>query len=269
MKRIIILSLMTLMMAIVPQWIQARNYALCVGLDAYPAKVGRYRVKPLRVSGNDARVMKKMFAANGFSTSLLTDSAATCEAVLRAMKYRFCTAREDDVVIFYFSGHGTEEGLLCYDNVLSTASIVEEFKRCKARTKMLIADACYSGRMRNDTVWQNTFPKNEDVILFLSSRTSEVSLETMYSNSLFTMYLERGLRGGADVNKDKKITARELYDFVHESVTDDHFVNGSQHPVMWGGFDGNSTIVNWERKAKKNKNKDKKQNIIDDDTSND
>ncbi len=269
MKRLIILSVLLLALAALPQWVQARSYALCVGLDAYPERVGRYRVKPLRVSANDARVMKKMFSANGFSTSLLTDSSATCEAVLRAMKYRFCTAKENDVVIFYFSGHGTEEGLLCYDNVLSTSLIVEEFKRCKAKTKMLIADACYSGRMRNDTVWQNTFSKKEDVILFLSSRTKEVSLETMYSNSLFTMYLERGLRGGADVNKDMKITARELYDFVHESVIHDDFFSDSQHPVIWGGFDGNSAIVNWEKKVKKNKNKNKKQKNKDDDTSND
>lgn len=266
MRRFIFISIL-LLTALLPQWAQARNYALCVGLDAYPAKVGRYSVKPLRVSANDARVMKKMFSANGFSTSLLTDSTATCEAVLRAMKYRFCTAKENDVVIFYFSGHGTEEGLLCYDNVLSTALIVEEFKRCKAKTKMLIADACYSGRMRSDTVWQNTFSKNEDVILFLSSRTKEVSLETIYSNSLFTMYLERGLRGGADVNKDKTITARELYDFVHESVSQDEFFKDSQHPVMWGGFDGNSAIMNWDKKTKKNKKQEK--NKEDDDTSND
>lgn len=265
MKRLFILSVLLLTLVTLPQWIQARSYALCVGLDDYPEKVGRYRVKPLRVSANDARVMKKMFSANGFSTSLLTDSSATCEAVLRAMKYRFCTAKENDVVIFYFSGHGTEEGLLCYDNVLSTALIVEEFKRCKAKTKMLIADACYSGRMRSDSVWQNAFSKKEDVILFLSSRTKEVSLETIYSNSLFTMYLERGLRGGADVNKDKKITARELYDFVHESVSKDEFFTDSQHPVMWGGFDGNSAIVNWEKKSKKNK----KQKNKEDDTSND
>ncbi len=266
MRRLTFLSLLLIALLSLPQWVQARSYALCVGLDTYPAKVGRYSVRPLRVSANDARVMMKMFSANGFSTSLLTDSTATCEAVLRAIKYRFYIAKEDDVVIFFFSGHGTEEGLLCYDGVLSNGDIVEEFKRCKAKTKMLIADACYSGKMRCDSVWQNAFSKKDNVILFLSSRTNEVSRETMYSNSLFTMYLERALRGGADMNKDKKITARELYDFVHESVNQDDFFKGLQHPVMWGGFDGNSTIVNWDKKKTK---KTKEQKINNDGTSND
>ena len=265
MRRLALISILLFALAALPLWVQARSYALCVGLDSYPAKVGRYGVRPLRVSANDARVMMNMFSANGFSTSLLTDSSATCEAVLRAIKYRFYTAKENDVVIFYFSGHGTEEGLLCYDGVLGNGDIVQEFKRCKAKTNMLIADACYSGKMRCDSVWQNAFSKSDNVILFLSSRTNEVSRETMYSNSLFTMYLERGLRGGADVNKDMRITARELYDFVHESVNQDDFFKGMQHPVMWGGFDANSIIVNWEKKKTK---KTKRQKTIDDDTSN-
>ena len=80
-------------------------------------------------------------------------------------------------------------------------------------------------------------------MLFLSSRTNETSLETPYKNSLFTIFLERGLRGGADTNKDRRISARELYDFVHKGVIE---VSGNkQHPVMWGKFDNNMTVINW------------------------
>lgn len=256
MRRLIHNLLLLLAIAMMCQGAVARNYILCVGLDTYPKKVGRYRVKSLNVSANDARVVNKVFAANGFSTSLLTDSAATIDAVLRTMKYRFFTAKSDDMVVFYFSGHGTEDGLLCYDQVLKNEAIVNVLKQCNAKTKMVIVDACYSGIMRTDSVWHKAFG-DENVILFLSSRNQEESFETGYSNSLFTMYLERGLRGGADTNKDSCITPKELFEFVHNGVSTDGMFTSRQHPVMWGRFDGDSPIMIW--KNKKNKSNETKQ----------
>ena len=80
-------------------------------------------------------------------------------------------------------------------------------------------------------------------MLFLSSRTNETSQETQYKNSLFTIFLERGLRGGADKNKDRRINAREIFEFVHTGVS--KASGGKQHPVMWGKFDNNMTIIKW------------------------
>ena len=80
-------------------------------------------------------------------------------------------------------------------------------------------------------------------MFFLSSRTNETSQETQYQNSLFTIFLERGLRGGADNNKDRIITAREIYDFVHQGVV--KASDNKQHPVMWGKFDNNMTVIKW------------------------
>lgn len=261
MRRFTIFMILFLMFAAIPRQMSARSYALCVGLNDYPYEVANYRPSKLRVSVNDAKVMKQVFAATGFSTSLLTDSAATCKAVLRAMKYRFCTAKSNDVIIFYFSGHGTEKGLLCYDGLLTNSAIAEEMGKCKAKTKMIVADACFSGIMRNDTVWRQAFSNAEDVVLFLSSRANEVSRETWYSNSLFTMYLERGLRGGADANRDQIITLRELYDFVHNGVINDDRFGSTHHPVMWGCFDGNSPVVNWQDKNDKKHNTKSKINV--------
>jgi hypothetical protein len=107
---------------------------------------------------------------------------------------------------------------------------------------MIIADACYAGKMRI-TSRQNTNYNSQSVMLFLSSRTNETSRETKFKNSLFTIFLERGLRGGADKNRDRQITARELYDFVHSGVVEAS--GNKQHPVMWGKFDNNMTIIKW------------------------
>ena len=71
----------------------------------------------------------------------------------------------------------------------------------------------------------------------------ETPRQTGFKNSLFTVFLERGLRGGADTNKDRVITAKEIYNFVHQGVVE---ASGNrQHPVMWGKFDGNMVVMKW------------------------
>ena len=244
MRRSIIISLMLLLaVTVMPHVADARNYVLCVGISKYPKGVNS-----LRVSANDARTIANVYEKNGNSTvSIILDSDATREAVLSKMKSAFAGARADDAVIFFFSGHGTKKGLACYDGVLYFERILEIMKTCPARTKVVIADACYAGKMRGSKAWQRAV-KNEDVMFFLSSRSNEPSQETRYSNSMFTIYLERGLRGGADVNRDRTITAREIYDFCHDGVIKS--THGAQHPVMWGKFNGNMPLITWNNNTK-------------------
>ena len=116
--------------------------------------------------------------------------------------------------------------------------------RSPAKKKIVMADACYSGKMRSTARHgSDEEMKDKNIMFFLSSRTNERSMESRYANSFFTIYLERGLRGGADTNRDRAITAGELYDFVHNGVVKDS--KDRQHPVMWGNFDKNMTIIRW------------------------
>lgn len=81
-------------------------------------------------------------------------------------------------------------------------------------------------------------------MLFLSSRNNEDSIERpSMTNGLFTTFLEKGLRGAADANKDRTITAKEIFDFVHSGVVADS--REKQHPVMWGNFDNNMPVLIW------------------------
>ena len=242
MNRVIVILLLALAFML-PQTAFSRNYVMCVGLSKYPKGV-----RSLRVSDNDARVIQNVFNKSGDSyVSLLTNTDATCEAVLRAMEKAYASATADDAVIFYFSGHGSKKGLACYDGVISYDKIIEVMKRCAAHNKVIIADACFSGKMRGKKSWEKALA-DEEVIFFLSSRGEEPSRETKYSNSLFTIYLERGLRGGADVNRDRTITAREIYDFCHTGVIKDS--HNKQHPVMWGKFSGDMPIIVWKTNTK-------------------
>lgn len=81
-------------------------------------------------------------------------------------------------------------------------------------------------------------------MFFFSSRDNEYSQERRgWKNSLFTVYLERGLRGGADTDRNRTITARELFDFVSKGVK--AASEGKQHPVMWGKFDDDMPVIEW------------------------
>lgn len=218
--------------------LQAKVYVVSVGIADYPGNEN-----DLRISDNDAKAIAKVFNATRDATVLtLVNNEATQSALLSSMHTLFEDAQSDDAVVLYFSGHGTPGALVCHDGLLSYQHIFKMLKGCKASRKVIIADACYAGKMR--TASQQTSSYNsQNVMLFLSSRTNETSQETQYKNSLFTIFLERGLRGGADKNRDRQITAREIFDFVHDGVTEAS--GNKQHPVMWGKFDNNMTIIKW------------------------
>lgn len=218
--------------------LSAKTYLVAVGVSDYPGTN-----MDLRVSANDAKTLSRIFVKNGHSVArCIRDSAATEAHVFDVMREYFAKADEDDVIILFFSGHGFPGGLFLYDTHCFYEDIFEVMKQSKARNKVIFADACYSGKMRVEAKRDSTVSDN-NVMFFLSSRSAEKSSETIYSNSLFTLYLERGLRGGADANRDRTITARELYDFVHQKVSENSM--GLQHPVMWGKFDGGMPIIKW------------------------
>lgn len=218
--------------------IQAKVYVVSVGIADYPGKEN-----DLRISDNDAKTIAKVFlATKDASVKVLTNEDATQSALLSTMHTLFEDAQSDDAVVLYFSGHGTPGALVCHDGLLTYQHIFKMLKGCKASRKVIIADACYAGKMRT-TSQQTSSYNSQNVMLFLSSRTNETSQETQYKNSLFTIFLERGLRGGADKNRDRQITAREIFDFVHDGVTEAS--GNKQHPVMWGKFNNNMTIIKW------------------------
>lgn len=218
--------------------IQSKVYVVSIGIADYPGKEN-----DLRISDNDAKTIAKVFlATKDASVKVLTNEDATQSALLSTMHTLFEDAQSDDAVVLYFSGHGTPGALVCHDGLLTYQHIFKMLKGCKASRKVIIADACYAGKMRT-TSQQTSSYNSQNVMLFLSSRTNETSQETQYKNSLFTIFLERGLRGGADKNRDRQITAREIFDFVHYGVTEAS--GNKQHPVMWGKFDNNMTIIKW------------------------
>lgn len=187
----------------------ARTYIVSVGIADYPGSRN-----DLRVSANDAKTISGIFTKNGNATvDCFVNSDVTIKKVCSAMRNTFAKASPSDAIILYFSGHGVPGGLVCYDGVLYYSSVLSIMRQSKAQQKMIFVDACFAGKMRN-TNKRNTNYSKENVMFFLSSRSTEKSLETPrqtgFKNSLFTVFLERGLRGGADTNKDRVIRLRKF-----------------------------------------------------------
>ena len=221
--------------------VSAHNYVVCVGIADYPGTKN-----DLRLSADDALTMQQLYQKNSqASVRLFQNEQATVAAVTAAFSQLCGEATEDDAVIFFFSGHGVPGAFVCHDSLLKYDDIVNALARSAAKKKIILADACFAGKARRSRhhATAETYAQTS-VLFFLSSRTNETSIENRtMKNSLFTAYLERGLRGGADTDRDRTITARELFQFVSEGVQQKS--NQKQHPVMWGRFDNDMPLMTW------------------------
>lgn len=224
----------------------ARVYLVSVGVGDYskfPSKANN-----LRLPTKDAETIVDLYSKNAsVDYSLLLDEKATKDRIVRAIKKVFNKASENDLVIFYFSGHGYPGGLCAYDGTIGYNEVRKAMAESKSKNKMMFIDSCRSGGMRVDESAAQgavTAAKNANVMLFLSSRNNEDSLERRdMQNGLFTTYLQKGLKGNADTNRNRVITAKELFDYVYSGVV--QISKGKQHPVMWGNFNDNMIVMKW------------------------
>ena len=225
------------------------TYVVAVGLGDYKNP----NIAPsLPCSVGDAKSISHFFHDyNGSKVFMLLNENATRDHILRVLKSQFAKSTVNDEIIFAFSGHGVQGGLTSYEikdasGVISYNEIQNIMKAAKARRKVIFAMACYSGglTLKNNN-GGNAYKRNTEktsVMLYTSSRSSEVSWEqsNMYNSFFFKRILE-AFRGAADKNGDKKITARELFNYVNPKVISD--TDGLQHPQMWGKFDDSMVVV--------------------------
>ena len=150
-----------------------RCHAVLVGINRYPNLSSDYQ---LRYAVRDAEALRDVLVGEyGFvpaDTRLLTDADATKANILAALADLADTARvaPDDAVLFFFAGHGVDIGdenkegfiLPCDADVdladadnpaqyirtcISMGDLLKSLRlpRCRARHRLLLLDACYSG----------------------------------------------------------------------------------------------------------------------------
>lgn len=187
---------------------------------------------------------------------LLVDEQATRKSILTAVQKSFAKADANDVVIFYFSGHGLDGSIIPidfngYQNKILYQEIADIIKKSKAKQKIIITDACYSGSMMASrspydsqlTGFYNALADaGEGTVIITSSKQQEYSMEDMGLRSgVFSYYLIKGLKGSADYNKNGIVTITELFNFVSTNVR--NYTAGAQSPQISGDYDKNMPIA--------------------------
>jgi len=231
-----------------------RIWAVIVGVSQYQ------HIKSLRFTDDDAYQLYAFLkspqggALPDGQIRVLIDDKATKDNILDAMDEVLLQADDNDVMLFYFSGHGLEDSFLSsdYDGEhlrLFYSEVEEILKMGKARHKIVLADACHAGAFSPDLAAKspnvnrslNEFYKafessDGGVALLLSSRGEEFSLEDNGLRSgVFSHFLIKGLKGEADRDGDGIVTIQELHDYVQPRVWD--YTTGRQSPVLKGDFD--------------------------------
>ena len=215
-------------------------FLVSVGIADYPGTAN-----DLMLPTADAKAIVDLYKTNGkASTRLILNAKATRSNIIKTANELFKNAKQDDIVVLFFSGHGIPGGFCAHDDFLLYDDIRAIFTNCKSKHKMIFADACFSGKMREPSDGRKRISSDSDVMLFLSSRQNETSIgRPGMKNGYFTACLVKCLKGAADNNRDRKITAKELFDSVSKGVI--RLSNNEQHPVMWGNFSNNMIVMQW------------------------
>lgn len=187
---------------------------------------------------------------------ILVDEDATHYDITQTMREIFGQAGKDDLVFLYFSGHGLPGSFLPIDydgqnNQLYHNEINAILAQSKAKYKLCIADACHSGSLlamkgRDPQIltqfYENLARSQAGTALIMSSKSDETSLESSgLRQGVFSHFLIRGLKGEADLNQDKKVSVRELFDFVYAHVRT--YTGNRQSPVIQGNYDPSMPVA--------------------------
>ncbi|WP_414544409.1 caspase, EACC1-associated type [Nostoc sp. CCY0012] len=210
--------------------------ALLIGVSEYGEGI-----PPLSSALNDVEAMQRVLQdpnLGGFEQveRLLNPNATEMRKAIHKL---FKDASKEDLVLFFFSGHGitNDEGHLylttrntAKDDFEATAVdanfIHGQSNNCYARRQVLILDACYSGAIaqgwRTKSVGVDI--KNqlgaEGRVVLTSSSATQTSFEQEGSTlSLYTQYLVEGIEtGAADKDGDGNIYAHELHAYAKAKV---------------------------------------------------
>ena len=187
---------------------------------------------------------------------LLIDEDATRGNITYAMRSIFMRADENDVVLFYFSGHGIEGSFLPIDydgenNKILHTEVRDMLLASRAKHKIVLADACHSGgllamktpiNLQVEKLYKAFEESNGGTALLMSSKGEEYSLEDGGLRSgVFSHFVVRGLKGEADQNANNIVSIQELFNYVYGRVR--KYTANVQTPTISGNYDPNMPVA--------------------------
>lgn len=244
------------------------KWALVVGIGKY----ANGKVPKLKYAAKDARDFRN-FLVNEANFApdhvrLLVDEDATQRRVISELGNKFLArvTKPDDVVVLFFSSHGSPAQLdikgknflvahdsdpddlyatgINMDNILEMAR-----DRIDSQRVLLVLDACHSGvigsgekgMLRPANFDAEQFAQGSGKLIICSSNPEESSWESKrYENGIFTRKLLEGLRMNG-----KRTTLGEAFPFIQKAVAaeaqEDYAAR--QSPVVRSKWSGNELVL--------------------------
>jgi len=184
---------------------------------------------------------------------VLLDNAASLISVREGLLWLMKNAGEEDLVIFYFSGHGyqgmdlkpnderdgLDEYFVVHDTNRSTIEATalrdDEFGQfldgIRSKHVLVFFDSCYSGGLprgqrglprggspKGPLDFFNDFDPEGKLVLAASAENQLSWEDPKLGHGVFTYFLIEGLKGEADLDGDYKVTVKELSAYLKEKV---------------------------------------------------
>ena len=231
-----------------------RKVAVVIGISRYD------RLSNLEGATRDAKAMADLLRTLGFDeVHELYDAEATRSRILALVGQKLRTeTRENDLAFIFFAGHGATETLASgekrgyliptegsttdpYVTGISMDTVRELSNRLEAKHVYYAIDACYSGGLMDTKGASATrgAGRKSSVQVLTAGLEGQQAIEKN-GRGIFTQYLEKGLRGEANLNDDDVISATEIGWFVANQV--DQETRGRQTPV-YGRLGGTGEVT--------------------------
>lgn len=177
---------------------------------------------------------------------LLTNEDATKTNIIEAIGWLADNAAENDTVLFYYAGHGTNGGYIStyksfYTNTwISTSEIRNWLRDVESKKMAVILDSCMAGRF-------NTPLSSDGRVILSSAGNNEYAYGVDGEGGIFTSNLLQEIEDFIDSRsaEDLTLTAEEIFEIAESSTIwiTELVTETIQHPVMTDDYEGELCLL--------------------------
>ena len=156
------------------------------------------------------------------------------------------SCQEDDISIFYFSGHGDSGNFVFSDDRISINEIIQKVNQCSSKSKIIIFDCCHSGdftfeqiaQIENETELRN-FLGQGCAIMASCGSTQASGFHPRREMSLYTSFLCDALNDEFIIREGKK-SLEAINETIHlyAKVWNERNKNEIQEPIFRSNIGG-------------------------------
>ena len=236
------------------------RYALLIGISNY----NNAGLNPLPSAVKDVDALRQVLLnpeIGGFAdgdVKVLKD--AEKGAIETAIYHLFANRKPDDLLLFYFSGHGVTDDRRDFyfsgtstskdalpPTAVSSSYVQGQMYNSRSQRQVAILDCCHSGAFpkgmkAKDVGTVDIKLGGEGQAILMAADSSQYAFEQEgFELSLYTHFLVEGLKtGAADRDEDGDVSVDELHLYVEGKVKS---VNNSMSPKFFGQKEGHRIVL--------------------------